>query len=81
MSGIRRPRGVKPPCNTPAKRRFRSKAEANKFSRSYRVPEFWVERGRDPKSKLYPYLCCSGEHWHLSHLRQDIGQDAAQSVR
>ena len=45
-------------CNTPDKRRFRSKAEAKKFNRRYpsRI-----------HIRLWPYLCVCGEHWHLTN--------------
>jgi anti-repressor protein len=48
-------------CPTPAKKCYRSQAEANKAERQWHGP-----RG-DSRSKLYPYLCPTGDHWHLTH--------------
>lgn len=48
-------------CPTPDKKRYRSQAEANRAERAWHGPH---ESGR---SRLYPYLCSTGDHWHLTH--------------
>lgn len=47
-------------CPTPAKRRYRSQAEANRTERDQRM-RLGVNRGR-----LQAYECPTGEHWHLT---------------
>lgn len=48
-------------CPTPAKKQYRSQAEAKKAERQWHGPK------GDGRSKLYPYECPSGGHWHLTH--------------
>lgn len=48
-----------PNCPTPKKRPFRSKAEAARWQR-----QRYFRKG---KARLYPYLCPSEDHWHLTH--------------
>lgn len=55
-----------PPCNTPEKMQFRSKAAALRWWRNYYVPDFFD----DKKSAKRPYLCQCGEHWHLTSQEQ-----------
>lgn len=52
------------PCPTPTKKRYRSKAAAKRAERLWRPSEF---NPNPVKERLYPYLCPSGEHWHLTH--------------
>lgn len=48
-----------PDCNTPAKRKFRSRAAAVRWHRRAQI---------DGKAKgIKPYLCRGGDHWHLTH--------------
>lgn len=48
-------------CPTPDKKWYRSQAEANKAERQWHGPK------GDGRSKLYPYECSAGGHWHLTH--------------
>lgn len=51
-------------CPTPRKKTYRSRAKANRARLVIKAKP----AHRD--TTLYPYLCPSGEHWHLTHLER-----------
>jgi len=58
-------------CPTPRKRQFRSKAEAKRFNRQYRS---------HCKARLWPYLCDTGEHWHLTNQNYDEQKRIGEAI-
>jgi hypothetical protein len=52
-------------CPTPRKKEYRSRAKAMRARLDIKAS---AAHRDDPP--LYPYLCPSGEHWHLTHLPQ-----------
>ena len=59
-------------CPTPGKKSFRSKAKASRYNREIDVPE---------KARLWPYLCQSGEHWHLTNQNFDEQKRIGEAIK